>query len=63
MSCQVSWWWCVRELMAVWGVFAVAGLMPHLAERGIMLSSSQVVHRLVSRNLGMAVPAGAGRPL
>ncbi|MFK0049410.1 helix-turn-helix domain-containing protein [Streptomyces sp. NPDC090741] len=47
MPRQISYRWRLRELMAARGMFAVAELMPHLSERGITLSSSQV-HRLVS---------------
>ena len=47
MPRQISYRWRLRELMAARGMFTVAELMPHLNERGITLSSSQV-HRLVS---------------
>ncbi|MFB6580538.1 helix-turn-helix domain-containing protein [Streptomyces virginiae] len=47
MPRQISYRWRLRELMATRGMFTVGELMPHLAERGITLSSSQV-HRLVS---------------
>ncbi|MER7820480.1 helix-turn-helix transcriptional regulator [Streptomyces sp. NPDC096153] len=47
MPRQISYRWRLRELMAVRGMFTVTELMPHLTERGITLSSSQV-HRLVS---------------
>ncbi|MET7356576.1 helix-turn-helix domain-containing protein [Streptomyces mirabilis] len=47
MPRQISYRWRLRELMAARGMFTVAELMPHLTERGITLSSSQV-HRLVS---------------
>ncbi|WP_262386974.1 helix-turn-helix transcriptional regulator [Streptomyces sp. TRM49041] len=47
MPRQISYRWRLRELMAARGMFTVGELMPHLAERGITLSSSQV-HRLVS---------------
>lgn len=47
MPRQVSYRWRLRELMATRSMFTVAELMPHLNERGITLSSSQV-HRLVS---------------
>src|SRR5260370_34506401 len=36
-----------RQVMAERGMFTAAGLVPHLAERGITLSASQV-HRLVT---------------
>ncbi|MEU1900779.1 helix-turn-helix transcriptional regulator [Nocardiopsis dassonvillei] len=39
--------WHLRELMAQRGMFHTSDLVPHLAERGIEMSSSQV-HRLVS---------------
>ncbi|GFE20612.1 helix-turn-helix transcriptional regulator [Streptomyces libani] len=47
MSRQITYRWRLRELMAARGMFTVPELMPHLAERGITLSASQV-HRLVS---------------
>ncbi|MFJ1546381.1 helix-turn-helix domain-containing protein [Streptomyces sp. NPDC088246] len=47
MPRQISYRWRLRELMTARGMFTVAELMPHLTERGITLSSSQV-HRLVS---------------
>ncbi|MFF2411420.1 helix-turn-helix domain-containing protein [Streptomyces sp. NPDC058092] len=47
MPRQISYRWRLRELMATHGMFTVGELMPHLTERGITLSSSQV-HRLVS---------------
>ncbi|MFI8093789.1 helix-turn-helix domain-containing protein [Streptomyces sp. NPDC086080] len=47
MPRQISYRWRLRELMAARSMFTVAELMPHLAERGITLSASQV-HRLVS---------------
>ncbi|MFJ9032488.1 helix-turn-helix domain-containing protein [Streptomyces sp. NPDC102274] len=47
MPRQINYRWRLRELMAARGMFTVAELMPHLTERGITLSSSQV-HRLVS---------------
>ncbi|WP_443048877.1 helix-turn-helix domain-containing protein [Streptomyces sp. NBC_00328] len=59
MPRQVSYRWRLRELMAARGMFTVAELMPHLTERGITLSSSQV-HRLVSETperLSVPVPA------
>ncbi|MFD9503396.1 hypothetical protein [Streptomyces sp. NPDC060035] len=56
MPRRISCWWRPRELMAARGMFAVAELMPHLTERGITLSSSQV-HRLVS-----GTPAHLRRP-
>ncbi|KPH98920.1 hypothetical protein OK006_8529 [Actinobacteria bacterium OK006] len=48
MPRQVSYRWCVRQLMATRSMSTVAELIRHLAERGIILSSSQVGHRLVS---------------
>ncbi|MER6173605.1 helix-turn-helix transcriptional regulator [Streptosporangium sp. NPDC001681] len=47
MKRQVDYRWRLREIMAEHGMFRVSDLMPHLADRGIALSSSQV-HRLVS---------------
>ncbi|WP_406215564.1 helix-turn-helix domain-containing protein [Streptomyces decoyicus] len=47
MPRQISYRWRLRELRAARGMFTVAEPMPHLTERGITLSSSQV-HRLVS---------------
>jgi DNA-binding Xre family transcriptional regulator len=47
MPRQISYRWRLRELMAARGTFTVTELMPHLSERGITLSASQV-HRLVS---------------
>ncbi|WP_372496797.1 hypothetical protein [Streptomyces shenzhenensis] len=42
MPRQISYRWRLRELMAARGMFTVAELVPHLNERGITLSSSQV---------------------
>lgn len=47
MTRRITYRWHLRELMASRGLFTVTELMPHLAERGIVLSASQV-HRLVS---------------
>ncbi|MFG2825416.1 helix-turn-helix domain-containing protein [Kitasatospora sp. NPDC048365] len=47
MPRQIGYRWRLRELMAARGMFTVTELMPHLSERGITLSASQV-HRLVS---------------
>ncbi|MGC5006731.1 helix-turn-helix domain-containing protein [Streptomyces sp. DT203] len=47
MARQINYRWTLRELMATRGMFTVNELMPHLAERGVSLSASQV-HRLVS---------------
>ena len=44
---QVSYQWRLRNVMAERGMFTTTGLVPHLAERGITLSASQV-HRLVT---------------
>jgi DNA-binding Xre family transcriptional regulator len=44
---EVSYQWRLRNVMADRGMFAATGLVPHLAERGINLSASQV-HRLVT---------------
>jgi DNA-binding Xre family transcriptional regulator len=43
----VGYRWHLRELMARAGMFSTTELQPHLAERGIELSVSQV-HRLVT---------------
>lgn len=47
MRRQVSYRWRLREIMAEHGMFATSDLVPLLAERGVVLSSSQV-HRLVT---------------
>ncbi|MER6365755.1 helix-turn-helix transcriptional regulator [Kitasatospora sp. NPDC001527] len=47
MARRIAYQWRLREIMAARGMFTVTALMPHLSERGITLSSSQV-HRLVS---------------
>ncbi|MFF3734610.1 helix-turn-helix domain-containing protein [Streptomyces sp. NPDC002476] len=47
MKRQVSYQWRLREKMATVGMFTTSELAPHLAERGINLSLSQV-HRLVT---------------
>ena len=47
MSRTVGYYWHLRELMAKAGMFTTTELVPHLAERGIELSASQV-HRLVT---------------
>jgi len=39
---QASYQWRLREVMATHGMFAATDLEPHLAERGINLSSVQV---------------------
>jgi len=39
---QASYQWRLREVMATHGMFAATDLEPHLAERGITLSSVQV---------------------
>jgi DNA-binding Xre family transcriptional regulator len=44
---QVSYQWRLRNVMAERGMFTTTGLVPQLADRGIMLSASQV-HRLVT---------------
>lgn len=43
----VSYQWRLREVMAEHGMYATTELVPLLAERGIVLSASQV-HRLVT---------------
>jgi len=47
MKRRVDYRWRLREIMAEHGMFRVNDLMPHLADRGIALSSSQV-SRLVT---------------
>ncbi|MBT2235782.1 helix-turn-helix transcriptional regulator [Nonomuraea sp. NEAU-A123] len=47
MKRSVGYRWRLCEVMAQHGMFRVNDLIPHLAERGITLSTSQV-HRLVS---------------
>lgn len=44
---HVSYQWRLREVMAEQGIYATTELVPLLAERGIILSPSQV-HRLVT---------------
>ena len=44
---KASYQWRLRQVMAERGMFTATGLVPHLAERGITLSASQV-HRLVT---------------
>lgn len=44
---QASYQWRLRHVMADRGMFSTTQLVPHLAERGITLSASQV-HRLVT---------------
>jgi DNA-binding Xre family transcriptional regulator len=45
---RVSYEWHLRRLMAERGMFATTDLAPHLAERGVNLSSVQV-YRLVAQ--------------
>lgn len=47
MTRQVGYHWHLRRLMAQAGMFSTTELAPHLAERDISLSTSQV-HRLVT---------------
>lgn len=47
MARTVSYRWHLRELMATRGMFSTTDLHPHLAERAIQLSPSQV-HRMVT---------------
>lgn len=47
MTRTVGYHWHLRELMAKAGMFSTTELQPHLADRGIELSVSQV-HRLVT---------------
>jgi DNA-binding Xre family transcriptional regulator len=44
---HVSYQWRLREIMATRGLFTTTHLAPLLAERGIVLSASQI-HRLVT---------------
>src|SRR5258708_34683885 len=44
---KASYQWRRGQVMAERGMFTATGLVPHLAERGITLSASQV-HRLVT---------------
>jgi len=44
---KASYQWRLRQVMAERGMFTTTELVPHLAERGITLSASQV-HRLVT---------------
>lgn len=48
MTTTVGYRWRLRELMATRGMFATTDLHPHLAERGIEISSIQV-YRLVAQ--------------
>jgi DNA-binding Xre family transcriptional regulator len=47
MTRQIGYRWHLRTRMAQAGMFSTTELAPHLAERGITLSTSQV-HRLVT---------------
>jgi DNA-binding Xre family transcriptional regulator len=47
MKRKVGYRWRLREIMAQHGMFRTNDLTPHLVERGINLSASQV-HRLVT---------------
>lgn len=47
MTRSIGYRWHLRELMAKAGMFSTTELQPHLADRGIELSVSQV-HRLVT---------------
>ncbi|MFC4004600.1 helix-turn-helix domain-containing protein [Prauserella oleivorans] len=47
MTRSIGYRWHLRELMAKAGMFSTTELQPHLADRGIELSASQV-HRLVT---------------
>lgn len=47
MTRSVGYHWHLRELMAKAGMFSTTELQPHLADRGIELSVSQI-HRLVT---------------
>jgi DNA-binding Xre family transcriptional regulator len=47
MKRNVGYHWRLREVMAQHGMFRTNDLIPHLVDRGITLSASQV-HRLVT---------------
>ncbi|WP_328667757.1 helix-turn-helix transcriptional regulator [Streptomyces sp. NBC_00322] len=47
MPAKLDYRWHLRELMATQGMFSTTALQPHLAERGVNLSTSQV-YRLVT---------------
>jgi DNA-binding Xre family transcriptional regulator len=47
MKRNVGYRWRLREIMAQHGMFRTSDLIPHLVDRGITLSASQV-HRLVT---------------
>jgi DNA-binding Xre family transcriptional regulator len=47
MTRSIGYRWHLRELMARAGMFSTTELQPHLADRGINLSASQI-HRLVT---------------
>ncbi|TDB88011.1 XRE family transcriptional regulator [Actinomadura sp. KC216] len=58
MKRKVDYRWRLREIMAQHGMFRTNDLTPHLVERGINLSSSQI-HRLVTgtpERLSLPVP-------
>lgn len=44
---RVSYQWQLREIMAANGMYATSDVIPHLAEHGITMSTSQA-HRLVT---------------
>lgn len=46
MERSIDYGWRLRELMAARGMNTIADLLPHLADRGIHLSNSQV-YRLI----------------
>jgi hypothetical protein len=46
MERRIEYGWRLREIMAARGMNTIADLLPHLADRGIHLSASQI-YRLV----------------
>src|SRR5258708_14028211 len=59
---KASYQWRLGQVMGERGMFTATGLVPHLAERGITLSASQV-HRLVTgtpQRLSLPVLAALG---
>ncbi|WP_100469878.1 helix-turn-helix domain-containing protein [Mycobacteroides abscessus] len=49
MTAKLDYQWRLREVMAARGMFSTTDLRPMLAERGIVLSSSQVYRLVVDR--------------
>lgn len=46
MKRHVEYTWRLRELMAARGMYTISDLIPHLEDRGVSLSSSQI-YRLI----------------